>query len=53
MGKIGCEIAKLHRADIIHGDLTTSNMMIRRRQGEVSSELVIRCVSLRFRSSLL
>ncbi|GAA5974403.1 hypothetical protein JCM11641_005263 [Rhodosporidiobolus odoratus] len=26
---IGREIAKLHLADIIHGDLTTSNMMVR------------------------
>jgi TP53 regulating kinase and related kinases len=29
MGLIGDEIAKMHRADIIHGDLTTSNMMLR------------------------
>ena len=27
---IGTEIAKMHQADIIHGDLTTSNMMLRR-----------------------
>ena len=27
--KIGVEIAKLHLIDIIHGDLTTSNMMLR------------------------
>jgi len=26
---IGTEIAKMHLADIIHGDLTTSNMMLR------------------------
>ncbi|KAI5992837.1 hypothetical protein EDC04DRAFT_1288853 [Pisolithus marmoratus] len=26
---IGVEIAKMHLADIIHGDLTTSNMMLR------------------------
>lgn len=32
---IGTEIAKMHLADIIHGDLTTSNMMLRhpRRTG--------------------
>jgi tRNA A-37 threonylcarbamoyl transferase component Bud32 len=30
MGLIGTEIAKMHTADIIHGDLTTSNMMLRR-----------------------
>ena len=26
---VGTEIAKMHLADIIHGDLTTSNMMLR------------------------
>lgn len=30
MSMIGTEIAKMHMADIIHGDLTTSNMMLRR-----------------------
>jgi len=29
MGLIGSEIAKMHKSDIIHGDLTTSNMIIR------------------------
>jgi len=29
MELIGVEIAKMHQADIIHGDLTTSNMMLR------------------------
>jgi len=29
MGLIGSEIAKMHKADTIHGDLTTSNMIIR------------------------
>ena len=29
MRSIGSEIAKMHKADIIHGDLTTSNMIIR------------------------
>lgn len=29
MDLIGVEIAKMHMADIIHGDLTTSNMMLR------------------------
>ena len=29
MKLIGVEIAKMHHADIIHGDLTTSNMMLR------------------------
>lgn len=27
--KIGIEISKLHKADIIHGDLTTSNMILK------------------------
>ncbi|KAJ3861416.1 kinase-like domain-containing protein [Lentinula novae-zelandiae] len=29
MNLIGNEIAKMHRVDVIHGDLTTSNMMLR------------------------
>lgn len=29
MCMIGTEIAKMHKADIIHGDLTTSNMIVR------------------------
>jgi len=29
MKMVGTEIAKMHLADIIHGDLTTSNMMLR------------------------
>ncbi|TFK68920.1 hypothetical protein BDN72DRAFT_646710 [Pluteus cervinus] len=29
MSLIGIELAKMHAADIIHGDLTTSNMMLR------------------------
>ena len=29
MQMIGTEIAKMHLADVIHGDLTTSNMMLR------------------------
>ena len=28
---IGRELGKLHKADVIHGDLTTSNMMLRKR----------------------
>ena len=30
MGYIGTEIAKMHLVDVVHGDLTTSNMMLRR-----------------------
>jgi tRNA A-37 threonylcarbamoyl transferase component Bud32 len=29
MKMVGTEIAKMHLADIVHGDLTTSNMMLR------------------------
>lgn len=28
MTSIGTEIGKMHQADVIHGDLTTSNMML-------------------------
>lgn len=34
MHLIGTEIAKMHAADVIHGDLTTSNMMLRRHSDE-------------------
>ena len=43
MGLIGSEIAKMHKADIIHGDLTTSNMIIRHpfaAKGPSSTKLV-------------
>ena len=35
MGLIGVEIAKMHLADIIHGDLTTSNMMVRKASAQL------------------
>lgn len=43
MELIGSEIAKMHRADVIHGDLTTSNMIIRHpfaTKGPSSTKLV-------------
>lgn len=41
MHLIGEQIAKLHAADIIHGDLTTSNMMIRMSSDSVpTAEMV-------------
>jgi hypothetical protein len=46
MQLIGQEIAKMHLADVIHGDLTTSNMMLRHpssfksRHPTLSTELV-------------
>ena len=45
MGLIGSEIARMHKADIIHGDLTTSNMIIRHPfaiKGPSSTKLVCR-----------
>jgi TP53 regulating kinase-like protein len=30
MNLVGAQLAKMHQGDIIHGDLTTSNMMLRR-----------------------
>lgn len=36
---IGTEIAKMHLADIIHGDLTTSNMMLRLPSAEAKANL--------------
>lgn len=32
MELIGVQLAKMHSADVIHGDLTTSNMMVRTRK---------------------
>ena len=40
MGMIGTEIAKMHKADIIHGDLTTSNMMLRHPSSPKGLQLV-------------
>ena len=40
MTLIGSEIGKLHLADIVHGDLTTSNMMLRDRVANTPAQLV-------------
>lgn len=40
MQMVGTEIAKMHLADIIHGDLTTSNMMLRRPTSAAKASLV-------------
>lgn len=37
---IGSEIAKIHKADIVHGDLTTSNMMVRHPTSPKGLQLV-------------
>ena len=40
MTQVGTEIAKMHMADVIHGDLTTSNMMVRPPSGSSQGEVV-------------
>uniref|UniRef100_A0A0W0FLL0 non-specific serine/threonine protein kinase n=1 Tax=Moniliophthora roreri TaxID=221103 RepID=A0A0W0FLL0_MONRR len=58
MKLIGTEIAKMHQADVIHGDLTTSNMMLRHPSSYQASEpnvitqLVLIDFGLAFQSSL-
>ncbi|KAJ7630354.1 hypothetical protein FB45DRAFT_915276 [Roridomyces roridus] len=59
MQLIGQEIAKMHLADVIHGDLTTSNMMLRHPSSFKShhptlrTELVLIDFGLSFYSSLI
>ncbi|KAF5318304.1 hypothetical protein D9611_014365 [Ephemerocybe angulata] len=60
MGLIGTELAKLHKADIVHGDLTTSNMMVRHpssfsvsKESDVPTELVLIDFGLSFVSTLV
>ena len=51
MELIGSEIAKMHRADIIHGDLTTSNMIIRHpfaTKGPSTTKLVCNFLTRRY-----
>ncbi|EJD00465.1 uncharacterized protein FOMMEDRAFT_169910 [Fomitiporia mediterranea MF3/22] len=38
MTMIGVEIAKMHKVDVVHGDLTTSNMMLRKRLPKFSPD---------------
>ncbi|KAK7443499.1 serine/threonine-protein kinase bud32 [Stygiomarasmius scandens] len=57
MTLIGTEIAKMHLADVIHGDLTTSNMILRHPSSfqsttEVPTELVLIDFGLSYQSSL-
>ena len=40
MEMIGVIIAEMHLVDIIHGDLTTSNMMLRTTASQPQVELV-------------
>ncbi|GJE94123.1 hypothetical protein PsYK624_102910 [Phanerochaete sordida] len=53
MRMIGTEIAKMHLADIIHGDLTTSNMMLRRPTASTPSHLVLIDFGLAYTSTLV
>ena len=48
MEMIGQELARMHKVDIVHGDLTTSNMMLRRFGGKGGAELVC-CIEWMFR----
>lgn len=50
MSLIGIEIAKMHKADVVHGDLTTSNMMLRKMPGD-SAQLVLIDFGLSFNSA--
>ncbi|KAI5985521.1 kinase-like domain-containing protein [Pisolithus albus] len=49
LNMVGVEIAKMHLADIIHGDLTTSNMMLRKG----SKDLVLIDFGLAYHSTLV
>ncbi|KAJ7102563.1 hypothetical protein B0H15DRAFT_815184 [Mycena belliarum] len=59
MQLIGQEIAKMHLADVIHGDLTTSNMMLRHpasftsRHPTLRTELVLIDFGLSYHSNLV
>ncbi|WAR55198.1 hypothetical protein PtB15_4B818 [Puccinia triticina] len=41
LADVGAQIAKLHSADIIHGDLTTSNMMLRKAKTDTAGQEVV------------
>uniref|UniRef100_A0A3P8TJD8 non-specific serine/threonine protein kinase n=1 Tax=Amphiprion percula TaxID=161767 RepID=A0A3P8TJD8_AMPPE len=50
--RVGQILAKMHDEDVIHGDLTTSNMLLRRSQKDGESELVLIDFGLSYISSL-
>ncbi|KAI0736894.1 kinase-like domain-containing protein [Fomitopsis betulina] len=52
MRMIGSEIAKIHKADIVHGDLTTSNMMVRHPTSPKGLQLVLIDFGLAYTSTL-
>lgn len=41
MRLIGTQLARMHAADVVHGDLTTSNMMLRERAPQKPSDPTI------------
>ncbi|PIL32544.1 hypothetical protein GSI_05247 [Ganoderma sinense ZZ0214-1] len=53
MNMIGTEIAKMHQADTIHGDLTTSNMMLRHPSSPKGLQLVLIDFGLAYMSTLV
>ena len=42
MALIGTELAKMHKVDVIHGDLTTSNLLVRSRKGSQVGQIIVR-----------
>lgn len=50
--QIGQILAKMHDEDVIHGDLTTSNMLLRPGQDDVFSQLFVIDFGLSYISSL-
>uniref|UniRef100_A0A1A8KGC1 non-specific serine/threonine protein kinase n=1 Tax=Nothobranchius kuhntae TaxID=321403 RepID=A0A1A8KGC1_NOTKU len=50
--RIGRILAKMHDEDVIHGDLTTSNMLLRRSSQDTESDLVLIDFGLSYISSL-
>jgi len=40
MGRVGEAVGKMHAIGVVHGDLTTSNLMLRPRKGVVNGEAV-------------
>jgi len=53
MSLIGRELAKMHAVDIVHGDLTTSNMMLRPSRHAAGLEVVLIDFGLSFQSALV
>jgi len=53
MKLIGKELAKMHLVDIVHGDLTTSNMMLRRSAETSEVQVVLIDFGLSFQSALV